>query len=163
MACSGSVSLEMLYHAKPAVVVYWVNRWMYEILRRFVINVRYITLVNLLATDTLALRTCGSHDVTEPSEEDVPYPEYPTYEDKSEQVAAHIIRWLTEPGKRQRRVDQLVAIRDRYARAGASEQAAEYILGHLGGRPALVPRPHHLPPAAATPATAKARPRAQPM
>ena len=49
MACSGSVSLELLYHEKPTVVVYWVSRTAMRI-QRFFRKSRYITLVNLLAT-----------------------------------------------------------------------------------------------------------------
>src|SRR5581483_5237867 len=49
LACSGSVSLELLYHAKPAVIVYRVG-WLTYSLFRPLINVRYITLVNLLAS-----------------------------------------------------------------------------------------------------------------
>ena len=27
MAVSGSVSLELLYHTKPTVILYWIRRW----------------------------------------------------------------------------------------------------------------------------------------
>jgi len=49
LACSGSVSLELLYHAKPAVIVYRLGWLSYHLFRPF-INVGYITLVNLLAS-----------------------------------------------------------------------------------------------------------------
>ncbi len=48
LACSGSVSLELLHHRKPSVIHYHVSRWKYALLSRLV-QVKYVTLVNLLA------------------------------------------------------------------------------------------------------------------
>jgi lipid-A-disaccharide synthase len=48
MACSGSVSLELLHHTTPTVILYWVNRLAYRVQDAFR-TVKYITLVNLLA------------------------------------------------------------------------------------------------------------------
>jgi lipid-A-disaccharide synthase len=50
LATSGSVSLELLYHAKPAVIVYKVSWLLAQAVRRLA-STRYITLVNLLASD----------------------------------------------------------------------------------------------------------------
>ena len=47
MAVSGSVSLELLYHAKPTVVLYRISRAAYFVQGLFR-RVKYITLVNLL-------------------------------------------------------------------------------------------------------------------
>ena len=52
MAVSGSVSLELLYHTKPTVILYWISRWPIFV-QRFFRKVKYITLVNLLSTDEL--------------------------------------------------------------------------------------------------------------
>ena len=49
MACSGSVSMELLYHTKPTVIHYWIGRLAYAVQQRFR-KVKYITLVNLLST-----------------------------------------------------------------------------------------------------------------
>jgi lipid-A-disaccharide synthase len=48
LACSGSVSLELMYHRKPTVIVYRI-KWWAMIVQAFLIRVRYITLVNLIA------------------------------------------------------------------------------------------------------------------
>ncbi|MFV1967327.1 MAG: lipid-A-disaccharide synthase, partial [Pirellulaceae bacterium] len=49
LACSGSVSLELLYHEKPTVILYRVT-WAAYIAQRLLRSVKYITLVNLLAS-----------------------------------------------------------------------------------------------------------------
>ena len=49
-AVSGSVSLELLYHATPTVILYWISRLAYFV-QGFFRKVKYITLVNLLAGD----------------------------------------------------------------------------------------------------------------
>jgi len=45
LACSGSVSLELLYHAKPTVILYRVGWFPYTVARNLFIKVRFITLV----------------------------------------------------------------------------------------------------------------------
>ena len=47
MAVSGSVSLELLYHTKPTVILYYISR-LAMFVQTFFRKVRYITLVNLL-------------------------------------------------------------------------------------------------------------------
>ena len=49
MACSGSVSLELMYHGKPTVILYHMSKLMHRY-ARLMVNVRYITLVNLIAS-----------------------------------------------------------------------------------------------------------------
>ena len=136
MACSGSVSLELLYHRKPAVVLYWVNRWAYRVQGLFR-RVRYITLVNLLAAETI---DCGGpidFDPDAAGAESVPYPEYLTCQDKSPHIAAHIVRWLTDAAEMGRRRGQLDSLRKQIARGGASARAAEYLLAHCRPRPTV--------------------------
>jgi lipid-A-disaccharide synthase len=136
LACSGSVSLELLYHAKPAVIVYRVG-WLTYHLFRPLINVRYITLVNLLASaQPLLDRRAAAPRVADASDEQqVPYPEYPTWHDCSQQVAQHAIDWLRNEGHRQRAVQRLIDLRQRFATGGASAMAAEYIVRALRGAP----------------------------
>ena len=52
MSVSGSVSLELLYHTTPTVILYWIDRFAYFV-QSFFRKVKYITLVNLLATGEL--------------------------------------------------------------------------------------------------------------
>jgi lipid-A-disaccharide synthase len=131
MACSGSVSLELLYHAKPTVVLYWVPRLLYTIVRRFLIQVKYITLVNLLADPEPFASPPTPYDPHAPGARRVPFPEYATYEDRSEQIAEHVSEWLTDKLEYERRVRQLESLKQRFAQSGASERAAEFILQRL--------------------------------
>jgi lipid-A-disaccharide synthase len=52
MSVSGSVSLELLYHTTPTVILYWITRPAYFV-QGFFRKVKYITLVNLLAAGGL--------------------------------------------------------------------------------------------------------------
>jgi lipid-A-disaccharide synthase len=144
LAVSGSVSLELLYQAKPTVVLYRISRFAYFV-QGFFRRVKYITLVNLLTVDELFPKDLSPYDPNAPGAERVLVPEYLTCEDKSQQLAAHVIEWLTEPEKRQRRVAELEQLRMRIAHGGASKAAAEYIARTLEGRAKPLPRPHFRP------------------
>ncbi len=135
MACSGSVSLELLYYAKPAVILYWINRLAY-IVQGFFRKVKYITLVNLLTTDELFPEDLSPFDPSQPGAEKVLYPEYLTYQDKSAQIADHIITWLTNPAERQARVEALSRLKKQLGQDGASVRAAQFILQTLASRTA---------------------------
>jgi lipid-A-disaccharide synthase len=131
MACSGSVSLELLHHRKPTVIVYWVPRIFYWLAMRFFIKVKYVTLVNLLADPEPFADRPAPYDPHAPDAERVPFPEYPTYQDKSHQIAAHLVEWLTDRDAYAARVRQLDELKQRYAQSGASQRAADYILKQL--------------------------------
>ncbi len=118
MACSGSVSLELLHHATPTVILYWISRTAYFV-QRFFRKVKYITLVNLLAGDGRG--------------EEI-FPEYLTCEDRSADVARHVIEWLSDAAKRQSRVADLQRLRAQVAHSGAAAAAAAYVLKGLGIR-----------------------------
>jgi len=130
LACSGSVSLELLYHAKPAAIVYRVSWPTYQVVRRLM-NVRYITLVNLMASRQPFARE-GQND------ERPLYPEYPTWRDCSQQLAGDAIGWLRDENSRQRLISRLVDLRERVGGVGASARASEYIFGQLGVLPAVL-------------------------
>jgi lipid-A-disaccharide synthase len=127
LACSGSVSLELLYHAKPSVILYQVGRVGYFIQSMFR-RVRYITLVNLLtAKDIAGGFPAGIYDPKDPRDAHVLMPEYLSYEDRSQQLAGHVIEWLTVPGVRTERASALTELRDQFAQGGASIRGASYI------------------------------------
>lgn len=127
MSVSGSVSLELLYHTTPTVILYWITRQAYFV-QSFFRKVKYITLVNLLSTGGLDCDDIRPFDPAQPDADRVLFPEYLTYEDKSSQLAGHIVEWLTDPAKRAARVEQLRALKDQVAAGGASVRAADYIL-----------------------------------
>ncbi|MEK6249503.1 MAG: hypothetical protein N2C12_15080, partial [Planctomycetales bacterium] len=145
LACSGSVSLELLYHQKPAVILYWISRWFYGFVKLCIpllqIKAKYITLVNMLADQPFTARP-SRIDPDQHDAERIPYPEFVTYKDKSEQIAGYVIRWLTDEVEWQRRHEQLRQLRQEVAHGGASERTARYILEKLAERPEIIPRPH---------------------
>jgi lipid-A-disaccharide synthase len=139
MAVSGSVSLELLYHTKPTVILYYISRLAMAV-QPFLRKVRYITLVNLLVTDDLFPKQVPLYDPSNPIDAKVLMPEYLTCEDKSREVAGHVIEWLTNPARRAERVAQLAALKETVGHGGASRRAADYILHELdqGARPPVL-------------------------
>jgi lipid-A-disaccharide synthase len=144
LACSGSVSLELLHHMKPTVIHYQISRIAYFV-QRYVRKVRFITLVNLLASD---LRHCTRGEVYDAKVDRVPFPEYLTCRDRTAEMAEHLLGWLRDPQAYRATVEQLRELRERFAMPGASRQAAAYIVERLPARPSVV-RPHYVPPRAA--------------
>src|SRR5262245_36265150 len=108
VAVSGSVSLELMYRRKPAVVVYRVQRIDRKV-SEFFIKVRFITLVNLLAGEEV-------------------YPEFLTDRDPSAKVAERLEEFLTNPPRRAGVVKKLDDLCDQVAKPGACARAAEFIL-----------------------------------
>jgi len=108
LAVSGSVSLELLFRAKPAVVLYKVNRgglllsWLFQ-------KCRYISLPNLLADKPL-------------------FPEYLTAGCPADDMAEHVVGWLNDDTAYGKLCGELEALRDRVAIPGACERAAERVL-----------------------------------
>jgi lipid-A-disaccharide synthase len=148
LACSGSVSLELLYHEKPTVIHYGVSKPFYHFVRLFAravqLKVKYITLVNMLADEPFS----DNPQVFDPESagaDRVAFPEFPTCTDKSDWISSYVIRWLTDPAEYDRRVTQLRQIKADVAHGGASHTAAKYILESLARRQHAVPRPHFLP------------------
>jgi lipid-A-disaccharide synthase len=108
IAVSGSVSLELMYHRKPAVIVYRLKRLDLKVARPFM-KVPFITLVNLLAKEEV-------------------YPEFLTDRDPSKGVADRILAFLTDPARRDAVRRKLHLLCDEVAKPGACEKAARFIL-----------------------------------
>ncbi len=119
-AVSGSVGLELMLEALPTVVLYKVRRFDLWVARHF-IRAKYISLVNLLADAEV-------------------FPEYLTPVDVSAELAGWADRWLARPELREESVRALIGLRDRVARPGACERAAERIV-EIASRP-KIPPPH---------------------
>lgn len=144
LACSGSVSLELLAHTKPTVIMYRVGWLFYTLGRTFFMKVKFITLVNLLAAEDPFLRGGAKYDPRAASDDGVPFPEYLTYEDRSREMAGQIVRWLTDDASYQARVRELEELKLQHATGGASSRAATHILQHLC-RDAPPPMGPHIP------------------
>jgi len=89
-----------------------------------------------LSTDELFPKDTTPFDPGQPDAHRVLFPEYLTCEDKSEQIAEHVIEWLTDPKKRNSRVEELRRLKAEVGHGGASRRAADYIVQVLGERPA---------------------------
>jgi lipid-A-disaccharide synthase len=108
VAVSGSVSLELMYRAKPTVIVYRMGPVALWLARRLV-KLPSFTLVNLLAGEEL-------------------FPEIATARDESDRIAAHVLGWLNDPARYAELTARIAALRDRVAVPGACDRAAEYLL-----------------------------------
>lgn len=129
LACSGSVSLELLYHAKPSVIGYRVGRFAYWAQNKFR-TVKYITLANLIGSQDIYCRAGTSAKFTSDAEQAL-MPEFLSCDDKSQEIAQRLTDWLTNESKRTAVVNRLTSLRDQYATAGASTRAALYIYNEL--------------------------------
>jgi lipid-A-disaccharide synthase len=107
-AVSGSVSLELLYRGKPSVMLYHIGRLDLKV-GLFFKTSKYISLVNLLADKEL-------------------FPEFLTDRCEATAMAGHVLRWLEEPELYADVCEELAALRERVARPGACERAAEFVL-----------------------------------
>lgn len=143
LACSGSVSLELLYHARPTVISYKINRLAYWFQKRFR-KVKYITLVNLLLLENLETDDLTPYHPEAPDADQVLFPEYLSWQDRSNEIAGHIVQWLTDHQQRGSLVARLESLRDEVGSGGATARAAQYILNHLTVKPAKT-RPHYVP------------------
>jgi lipid-A-disaccharide synthase len=141
MAVSGSVSLELLYHGRATVILDWVGKFPYWVQEQFR-HVKYITLVNLLAGRELYPADITPYRDDQPDAASVPFPEYLTGDDKSPEIAAHIVRWLTNPAALAAKEAQLAELRARVAHGGATKKAVELMLSELTSGSSAVPQPH---------------------
>ncbi|MEX0978295.1 MAG: hypothetical protein WDZ48_05565, partial [Pirellulales bacterium] len=144
LAVSGSVSLELLYHAKPTAILYRISPLAYAVQKRFR-RVKYITLVNLLSAADAFDGDLAPYDPDSPRDGSALFPEYLTCEDRSEQLARHVVGWLTDSQARQALVERLVRLKDEVAHGGAAAAAAGYLLDELDRRPVPVLTPHFTP------------------
>lgn len=108
---SGSVSLEMLARRKPAVVIYKSSRIAYPFLR-LLINVRMVSLPNLMAGRKLLPEILVCHD----------------WNAELEEMSSTLSRWLTSSAELQAAKSELDALANEVARTGATRRAAEAIL-----------------------------------
>ncbi len=129
LACSGSVSLELLYHAKPSVIGYRLSRIAYWAQSKFR-TVKYITLANLIASDDIYCRAGSSSKFIGDARKAL-FPEFVTCEDESDAIAEKLTTWLTNDSKRLAVADRLARLRQQHAIPGASQRAAEYIYKEL--------------------------------
>ena len=130
VACSGSVSLELLYHRKPTVIVFKVKRWV-MVAQAFMLRIKFITLVNLIATKEIRRRNFRPYDPDDPKAESCVMPEYLTAGDPSQKVARRVLGWLQDVPSHAESGADLDRLAVRYAQPGATTRAADYLLREL--------------------------------
>ncbi len=111
MSVSGSVGLELLNQALPSVIYYQITLTQ-SLLARFLLKVRHVSLINLLAGEEIV-------------------PELLRTRPDGEAVAKPIIHWLTEDSARLDAQAKMMTVRDGVAEPGACARAADYILQTL--------------------------------
>jgi lipid-A-disaccharide synthase len=139
LACSGSVSLELLYHQKPSVILYFVSRAAMKVQSWFR-RARYITLVNLLAAEDRFMDRHELYDPDLPDAEAVPFPEYLTCEDRARDMAAHLVGWLGDSRLYAEKRRELHVLLAQVGHTGASRRAANYLIEQVLPHPARVIR-----------------------
>jgi lipid-A-disaccharide synthase len=135
IACSGSVSLELLAARVPTVIVYRVSGFAY-LVQSWYRRARFITLVNLLA----CREPIGPVQpvlvpplTVPPADPEAVYPEYLAVGDPAERSAAHVIEWLTDAAARRRAVERIEVVAAVVARPGSAARAADSVLAIAGG------------------------------
>jgi lipid-A-disaccharide synthase len=114
VAVSGSVSLELLYRAKPSITAYRAPAFLL-FLSRFLKKARYISLPNLLANQEL-------------------YPEFLSARCEAEGVSRKVLEWLENPTALESLRARLLQLRSLAARPGACERSARLILEQVRTR-----------------------------
>ncbi|MFM7208173.1 MAG: lipid-A-disaccharide synthase, partial [Planctomycetaceae bacterium] len=130
IACSGSVSLELLAARVPTVIVYLVGGFAY-VVQSWFRRARFITLVNLLAcrdpigpAQPVLLPPAGPP----PADPDAVYPEYLSVADPAERAAGHVVEWLTDADACERARSRIEAVAALVARPGSANRAAAVVV-----------------------------------
>lgn len=131
IACSGSVSLELMYHRLPTVIVYKIGR-ITRVMEKILIRSRYITLVNLLRAEKISRDGVSTYNPDAKGAETVPMPEYLYSGDRSANVARRVVGWLNDEVSRRSAVEELGSLAKEFGVPGASLRAANFIAERLG-------------------------------
>ena len=134
IACSGSVSLELLAARVPTVIVYRISGLAY-VVQSWFRHARFITLVNLLASrePVGAVQPVAWPPATvPPADPEAVYPEYLAVQDPADRAAAHVVEWLVDPQARRRAVARIEAVAGEVVRGGSAARAAAAVLAIAG-------------------------------
>jgi len=137
LACSGSVSLELMFHGKPAVIVYRLS-WLQGFFKQLLLEAPYITLVNLLWLGDLD--RCD-FELPHPESSEVPFPEFARRHSPVGEMAGHLQRLLTDSESADRTRKQLKQIAQQLEPGGASRKAARMIIDRCRGSESISEMP----------------------
>lgn len=138
VACSGSVSLELLHHRLPTVIVYKLGPIM-MLIQSVVRRCKFITLTNLMNSADIQRTTWLPND-PDADQDSVLMPEYLfSWQDCSDKVANWIVKWFEDDELRAVKAQQLDQLAKQYAIPGATARAGQFIFEKLqGGQSAKV-------------------------
>ncbi|MFH1420292.1 MAG: lipid-A-disaccharide synthase [Planctomycetota bacterium] len=105
LVASGTITLEVAYHATPMIVMYNANRWMYRLLGRWLIATKHLSIPNILA---------GRQVV----------PEFMPYYASTTPIAAVAAEWLSTPATLARVRADLRDVIQPIVKTGAADNAA---------------------------------------
>jgi lipid A disaccharide synthetase len=112
IVASGSATLEAAYFRLPLVLVYKVS-WLTYLVGRLVVRVKFLGMPNILANKEIV-------------------PEFIQHAAQPRELARAVSRLIDEPAAREKMISELDAIISSLGDGGASENAAQAILGELG-------------------------------
>jgi lipid A disaccharide synthetase len=112
IVASGSATLEAAYFRLPLVLVYKVS-WLTYLVGRLVVRVKFLGMPNILANKEIV-------------------PEFIQHAAQPRELARAVSRLIDEPAAREKMISELAAIISSLGDGGASENAAQAILGELG-------------------------------
>jgi lipid-A-disaccharide synthase len=137
IACSGSVSLELLAARVPTVIVYRISGFAY-VVQSWLRRARFITLVNLLACrDPIgpARPVLLPPAAVPPADPEAVYPEYLATSDPARRAAGHVVEWLADAGAYARARSRIEAVAAAVARSGSAARAAAAVVAIAAGEP----------------------------
>ncbi len=105
LVASGTVTLEVAYHATPMIVMYNGNKWMYQLLGRWLIATKYLSIPNILAGRKVV-------------------PEFMPYYTSTTPIAAVAAEWLSTPATLARVREELREVVQPIVKGGAAKNAA---------------------------------------
>lgn len=131
VACSGSVSLELLHHRLPTVIVYKMGP-INMLLQAIFLRCKFITLPNLMNSDDIR-KTTWLPTNPDATRDAVMMPEYVSMQDCSGKVADWIVKWFKDDELHAAKTQQLDRLATKYAVPGATARAGQFIFAKLKG------------------------------
>ncbi len=112
LVASGTITIEVAYHATPMIVMYNASRWSYELIGRWLITAKYLSIPNLLAGREIV-------------------PEFMPYYRSTDPIVARAVEWLSAPGALQRVRDDLTETIRPILKRGAAANTAKLLASML--------------------------------
>jgi len=114
LVASGTITLEVAYHATPMIVMYNASRWSYQLIGRWLITAKHLSIPNLLAGREIV-------------------PEFMPYYRTTDPIVARAVEWLSTPGALQRVREDLTRTIQPMVKRGAAANTAKLLASMLDG------------------------------